>query len=307
MWRRIAPFAVAGALLAVVVVRLDFDAFLEHLGSIDYPAYLGLACVFAVVLLLTDTLATAWVYRRILGPIGYRDFVVIRGASYVPSLLNHHVGQVWLTYYLSKIYGARLWRAAGATMLVYATTFGCLFGFGALSLVLDPNRFEWLPVVVACVAVAGVVYLMVVWLQPAALAKRQLTAPLVEVGVRGHLVALVYRVPHMAVLFLGTWLPFGFFGVDIPLVDALALVPPLMIVVALPITPQGIGTRDSFALQLFAGFAVGAEGERAAAVAASTISWAVAVTLIQIPMSLVFFRLAHKLDLTRPADPDNDL
>jgi hypothetical protein len=298
------PFAIAGGLLAFVAVRLDFDAFVDHLADIDYAAYMAFALGFAIVLLLTDTLATAWVYRRILGPVGYRDFLVIRGASYVPSLLNHHVGQAWLTYYLSKIYGARLWRAAGATLLVYATTFGCLFVFASVSLILDWERFDWLPTVVAAVAVAGLIYLVVIRLRPAALTSRHLTAPLVEVGVRGHFVALAYRVPHMVVLFIGTWVPFLFFDVDVPLVDALALVPPLMIVVALPITPQGVGTRDSFALQLFAGFAVGSAGEQAAAVAAATISWAVAVTLIQIPMSLVFFRLADKLRLDGPAGSD---
>ena len=79
------------------------------------------------------------------------------------------------------------------------------------------------------------------------------------------------RVPHFAVLFLGTWLPFFFFGVDVPFTQALVYVPIVMVAVTLPITPQGVGTRDVVAAWAFARFAQGdTPAAQTAAITAAT-------------------------------------
>jgi hypothetical protein len=97
------------------------------------------------------------------------------------------------------------------------------------------------------------------------------------------------------VLFVGTWVPFLFFGVEIPLTHALALIPVLMLVVSLPVSPQGIGTRDVFAQQLFVSYAAGTFEEQRAAVAAATLTWACAITLVQAVLSPIFMRKAQGL------------
>ena len=71
--------------------------------------------------------------------------------------------------------------------------------------------------------------MVLIALKPKIMRARQATQVLVESGVRGHLLALVYRVPHVVVLFIGTWVPFAFFGVQIPLTDALAYIPVVML------------------------------------------------------------------------------
>jgi hypothetical protein len=55
--------------------------------------------------------------------VKYSHLFAVRAASYLPSILNHHLGQAWLTYFLSRVYGAPIWRVAGATLIVYATIF----------------------------------------------------------------------------------------------------------------------------------------------------------------------------------------
>lgn len=282
-------------LVAFVLARLDLGRFVDHVRAIDYPAFVAFIIAILLVNLGLDALATGHVYRRVLGPIRFGDFLALRAASYLPSLVNHHVGQAWLTYFLSRAHGVRIWRATGATLLVYATTLGALVVMAGLSLVLEPGRFPWLPAVVAVGAGLGVVYLAVIALGPRWLADRQLTAPLVEVGVGGHLTALAIRLPNMGTVFLMTWVPFLFFGIDVPLGDALVLLPPLLVLVALPITPAGVGTRDALATQLLAGYAVGAPAEQRAAVAASTLTTAATMTIAMIALSLIFSRRAHRL------------
>lgn len=293
--KRFVPALLAVALVGYVLWRLDLHALLLAFKSTHYAAYLVFAFTFLLALLTADSFATAYVYSATVCPAKFRELFVIRGASYLASMLNHHVGQGWLTYFISKAYGAPLWRVAGATLLVYVTTFGCLFVMGAAALPFNAGRVAWLAPTVGLLAIGAVVYAAVIFKAPAFLRERQATAPLLEVGLRGHVIALLYRMPHVFVQFLGTWLPFWFFGVDVPFLDALALIPVIMLVQALPITPQGVGTRDVLALQLLSHYAPGTPEHGRAAIAAATLSWAGALSLVQLVTSLGLMRRAQAL------------
>jgi hypothetical protein len=285
--------------LAFVLVRLDFRAFAAAVSKTHYLLFFLFTIAFNAALLAADAFATAQVYRATVCPVRYRELFVIRSASYLPSLLNQHLGQAWLTYFMAKVYKAPIWRVAGATLLVYATTFGCVYLLGLAALPFNHGRVLWLAPTIATIGAAGVGYMVVIAIKPKFLRERQASGVLVDAGVRGHLIALLHRAPHILVLFFGTWIPFSFFGVDVPLTDALAYIPVVMLVTALPITPQGVGTRDVVALQLLAGYAPGTPAEQAAAIAATTLSWAGALTLVQAGFSPLFMRRAQRM-LARP-------
>jgi hypothetical protein len=288
-WRRALPFVLAAGLIALTLRKVDLRAFAHHVASVNAPAFLGFGALFMLALLTADAFATTIVYRRTVAPIRFVDFWILRGASYLPSLVNHHVGQVFLTYYIARGYGVPLARMAGGTLLVYVSWMGLLAGTGCVAMVAAGQPLLWPGLIVG----AGLAYLAVIALRPAFLARTRLLGPLFEAGLGGHLVALAVRVPHLVVLFLGTWLPFLFFGVDIPFLSALAYVPILMVGVTLPITPQGLGTRDLLAVTFFERFATGATHEaRLAAIAAATTSWVVALTLAEALLGLVLLRRA---------------
>lgn len=295
LWRRLLPFLTAIALLAFVVARLDFHAFWTAVSRTHYVYFFLFTTLFNVALVAADAFATAHVYRVSVCAVRYHELLVIRAASYLPSLLNHHVGQAWLTYFMSKVYKAPLWRVAGATLLVYVTTFGCVYLLGMLAVVFNHGRVSWLLPTILLIGLGGAAYLVVIAVGPRFLRERQATAPLVEAGVKGHLIAFAYRLPHVLVLFFGTWIPFSFFGVDIPLTDALAYIPIVMLVTAIPITPQGVGTRDVVALQLLSHYAAGNPEQQSAAIAATTLSWAAALTLVQASLSPLFMRAAQRM------------
>jgi hypothetical protein len=298
-WRAALPLVLALGLVAVVLARLDFHAFVRHLARTPAPAFLAFATVFVLALLSADTLATVLIYRRAVAPIRFRDFFLLRGASYLPSALNHHLGQAFVTLALSRLHGVSLARVAGATLLVYASWMGCLLGLFCVAILLGHMHYVWLALPLG----AGLLYLAVLAFRPAFLARTRLLAPLFEAGVRGHLLALVARIPHLCVLFLGTWLPFWFFGVRIPLQAATAYVPIVMVAVTLPITPQGFGTRDLLAARYFEAFAPGAtQPERLAAVAAATTAWGIAITLVDLVLGLILMRMLAPALAERSSD-----
>jgi hypothetical protein len=286
-WRRLVPLLLAAALVTFVVARLDLRAFRDNLARVDAPLYLGFTVVFVLSLLAADSFATVTIYRRAVAPVRFGEFFVVRGASYLPSILNHHVGQAFITYFLSRAYGVPFWRVAGATLLVYASWMGCLLGIASAALLLTGQPAAWLLLPLG----AGVAYLAVLAWRPPALARTRLLAPLFEAGVLGHLRALAARLPHVVVLFIGTWLPFWFFDVRIPFAYALSTIPIVMVVVTLPLTPQGLGTRDVIAGALFERFAAGdTHDQRLAAIAAATTSWVVAITLVDAVIGAVLMR-----------------
>jgi hypothetical protein len=178
---------------------------------------------------------------------------------------------------------------AGATLVGYASWAACLLGAGCLALVLSDQPIGWLALPLG----AGFAYLGLLAVKPTFLARRALLAPLFEAGVVGHLLAVAARLPHMTVMFVGTWASFGLFGVDIPFAMALRYIPLLMVALTLPITPQGFGTRDAVASLLLAGYAPGdTAAERLAVVVAATSAWGVVTTVWEALIGMACTRLA---------------
>ena len=288
-WRRALPFVVGLGLIGFTLYRVDLAALGRHLAKVNAPAFLGFCALFVVGLLFGDVFATTLIYRRTLAKISFKEFFILRGASYLPSLLNHHVGQAFITVFLSRAHGVPLARVAGATLLVYASWSALVAGVGCLALVVTGKPLIW----VAMILGAGIAYLTLIAIKPKRLAETRLLGPLFEAGLGGHFLAIAARVPHFIVLFLGTWLPFYFFGVRIPVGVALSYVPLLMVAVTLPITPQGFGTRDALAAAFFIAYAPGdTDADKLAAIAATTTSFGVSITLFCALVGLVLLRKA---------------
>lgn len=291
-WRAVAPFVLAIGLLAVLFARTDLEAAKSRLADVDVPVFVGFSVLFVACLLSADAFATVIVYRPVIGRIRFRDLWVVRGASYLPSILNHHVGQAFVTVFLARSHSVPIARMAGGTIVAYASWAACLLLLGGGAVIATGSPAAWLAVPFG----AGIAYLALLAVRPARLEKIELLRPLFEAGVRGHLVAAAARVPHAAVQFLGVWLSFRLFGVKIPAGAAFSYIPILMVVVTLPLTPQGFGTRDAAAAMMFLKYGVGATDEaRRASIAACTLSWAFVLLAIEGLLGLLLLPRATKL------------
>ncbi len=292
LWRRVLPFVIAAALLTFVVARLDLVAFRAALGKLNLAAFLGFTAAWVVTLLAADALGSVAAYRVSTPGVRFGQFYVLRGASYLPGLLNHHLGQAFLTYMTARAFSVPLARVAGATLLSYAGWMGCLLGLAVVALPIAGMPALWLVAPLG----AGIVYLVVLAIRPARLARIGFLAPLFEAGIAGHAVALIARIPHLGVLVLGTWLPFFFFGVHVPVGPALLFIPIILVATTLPLTPQGFGTRDALAVAFFAVYATGAtDAERAAQIAACTTTWGVSAALLSAVMGVICTRFAARM------------
>lgn len=289
--RKVVPFVILAILLTLIYLRIDRRAFLDALAKLDVPTFLAFAFVWQVVLLGADALGNYAAYRLTMPNVRWGDFYVFRGASYLPGILNHHLGQAYLTYLMSKLAKIPVARAGGATLISYAGWAGCLLGCVAVALPLAGEPLGYVPIILG----AGVLYLAVIVLKPKRLQRFALLGPLFEAGLKGHAIALAARLPHMMVMVFGTWAAYFFFDVEIPVGRAMLNLPIILVATTLPITPGGGGTREEISNRFFWSFAPGSgKEEQMGHLTAATLAWSASITLSGVILALFCTRVVKR-------------
>jgi len=287
--RRAWPYLVGAAILIALVTRVPFAAFRASIGHGPHLALAAFDLASIVALLGTDSLA-AWVGLRAVGlPRGFVDVSAVRGTNYLLTLVNYALGQGAFGYYLHRT-GAPPARALGATLFLMGINLATLLVLTSAAWAVDgralPNVGLWWILTLGCVGFA--LYLAVIAAAPGVLARRAWLTPLFDAGLVGHGAALLGRLPHVLGVVITQWLAMRLWGLDVPVADALTIVPALAIAAALPISPGGLGTMQAATVYFFAAHAPGATAdERAAAALAFSIVHLVYSALAVVLVGLV--------------------
>src|SRR5260370_1216564 len=110
----------------------------------------------------------------------------------------------------------------------------------------------------AAILATNVVVTLVIWCTDSGspwaslVAARPLLAPLFGAGLRGHALAIASRLPHVSAIVVGYFVAMRVWGVPVPLSDGLLLMPGVVIAIALPISPGGLGTMQAAFVYFFA-------------------------------------------------------
>ena len=260
--RRALPWLVGIAILVVIATRVPVASFRQAIGEGPH-VQLGLLTLATTFLILcTDSFST-WIgliALRIRRPLMH--VFIVRGASYVLFLINYALGQGAFGYYLNRTGIAGL-RAVGVTLFIVGTNLATLLVVTLITWIVagnDPAHAAlWWTLVVGC---AGFLfYLLVIAVSPRMLANIQILAPLFDGGVRAHVVAVIGRLPHIAMVVLSYWLAMRVWGIPVPLVAGLTLMPAVVIASVLPISPAGLGTTQAALVYFFSDYAAGATAD----------------------------------------------
>jgi len=266
------PWLVGLSILFAIASRVPLDAFRSAISRGPHLALALVDLAVVAVTLCSDSLST-WIglvacgLRRPLSKV-----FAVRGATYVLFLINYALGQGGFGFYLRRS-GATTPQAVGATLFLIGTNLATLLVVTTAALAVQrpaPAPELWWPLLGCDAALA--IYLAVTALAPGALARRALLAPLFAAGLRGHLVAMLGRLPHTAVIVVGIWLALRTWGIAVPFGAGVTLTPVIVIASVLPIAPAGLGTTQAALVYLFSSYAAGATDDaRAAAVLAFAI------------------------------------
>jgi hypothetical protein len=247
---------VAAGILLFLLHRVPFAALRSGLAHGPWGPLTAYTLPLAAVTLLADAFATQVCLAVTGEPRPFGTLVLVRGATYLLGLVNYALGQGGIGLYLHRT-GTRAARGTGIVLFLMAVNLGALVLTAALGLALPLGTRLGPPVRATVLSglALGALYLGVVALRPAFLARRELLSPLFVAGVRGHLAALAARFPHVLLLALGQWGALWIWGVRIPADHALALMPLVLVVAALPVAPAGLGTLQAAQVLLFAPYA----------------------------------------------------
>jgi len=274
--RRLLPWLVGAAILLALVYRVPAAALRGGLAHGPWGLLAAYTLPFILITLAADAYATG-VCLRITGePRPFGTLTLVRGATYLLGLLNYALGQGGIGLYLHRT-GVRAVRGTGIVLFLLAVNFGALAAAAALGIVLGGEELAGLRGTAVGILAAGAVYLGIIALRPAFLARREVLAPLFEAGPLGHLAALAGRMPHLLLLILGHWGAMGIWGIRVPVGQALARMPAVILASVVPLSPSGLGTVQATQLLLFSPFAPAAsQAGREAAV----LSYSLAFTFL---------------------------
>jgi hypothetical protein len=175
-------------------------------------------------------------------------------------------------FYLQRC-GLATARAAGIVLFLLIVNTGLLFIMSSLGLLAGAlPGVPGLDALALGLAAGMLAYLIVVSRRPRFLQGSRLLAPLLEAGWGGHLRAAAGRLPHAVILVLTFWGGLRLWGLPVPWLQGLAVIPVVLFLAALPITPAGLGTFQAGMVLLLSPYVpLAAPEARAAAVLAFSL------------------------------------
>lgn len=222
--------------------------------------------------------------------------MAIRGASYLLSVINYNLGQGAIVLFVNRAKGVRLGLGTGTVLLIMGINLVVLSLLAATAMLgADiPRAAALWPWILALLG-GFVVYLVVLVARPAFLARYEVFQPAFRAGLRGHVAALLVRLPHLALIFVAHFLAMRAFGIRPPVPVFLAYMPLVSLISALPISPQGLGTQQVAAVFFFSPYAGADAADPEAAVLAYSLTISAMAVLFMLGMGLVWFRTGMRM------------
>lgn len=321
LWRRVLPLAVAGLALIYAVRGIPFSELQGAMARAPLSLLLLVSAGMAVLNCSADTLAMYFVFRGFGLSLRFFELYTIRAATYTLAVINYHAGQLGIIGFLHRAAKIPLSRAGAIVLFIMGVWVALLMIFATFGAVLGGDKGRALLPVLALFAAGLCVYgVLLRWpprflrlgsAPPAAATgllprlqrlAAKVWAPLMEAGLRGHLRALVVRLPHLFVLLLWHFIALRCFQISVPFHLAMLYLPVVFAVAALPISVQGLGTAQVVAKYYFTDFAVGLSGGGAeAAVFAYSLSMTAISTVSNLVLGLAFLPAGSRLGLEAAA------
>lgn len=240
---------------------------------------IAISFAWAIIIWLTDSYATARTLQRWGTRIGLGETCLIRGATLLFDAINPALGQAVLTLVVYRR-GTPLAQALLLVMLMnlifivhIAVVSGAGLSTGAAP---EAGLMTWL----VGIALGGTaLYLVIVALRPAALAKNPTLAWLMDAGLSGHAWAFVYRLPNMMALIVAQVVVMRCFHIDVPWGASLLYLPALMFIVGMPLSVQGLGPGQMASVSFFSAYTPGDAATAEATILACGFAGAALTTL----------------------------
>jgi len=235
------------------------------------PWMVPVTLLMLVGIYVADSFAIWKTFGWFLAPLSFAQILIVRGATYLLAAINYSVGQGAIVYFVHRATGAPVLRGVATVLLIMGINVLALMFLTTAGLVIAPDVPRSLYMIITVAYIGLAIYLVAVIVRPRWLSSRPIFDVLLAAGARGHLKALLVRLPHIAVLIAFQTIVLRAFGVRVPVVAAIASLPVVFFIAVLPISVQGIGTTQAAMVFFFALYGTGDQSARQAAVLAESL------------------------------------
>ena len=300
--RQVAPWVVALGLLGLLLHRAGIAQVRDSVREANLPGLFGATVLCTLPMYLLDIFALSRVITWFNVPVTMREMAPVKAAVYLINIVNYNAGSGAVALWLKRRRGVPFLEAAASVLFINVVDAGVLVAFMAAALpALSPplDRVVAILVAAAIVVLAGhflywrggfnflVLGRLRAW--PIFLSFR-----LAPFGRYLWLAAL--RVPFDLLFILNFWLALRAFGIDVPVLKALAYVPVILFISVLPITVSGLGTVQAATIYLFSVYAPEAK------LLAFSLVFTVALTGVRALLGLPVFKKVSEEILTRTGE-----
>jgi uncharacterized membrane protein YbhN (UPF0104 family) len=288
MLKRILPWVVSLGLLAYLGWTTDLPRVWDAFQRVPALPFALLAVGGTLVAFLWDTLCVTVVFRRFNAPVGFREMLPLKGASYLLNIINYNAAMGGMALYLRRVRGVSFLESASSLLFMNVLDVfllcaligvGLLVSGDAAGAALSPVAREGLAWVVAVFGLlldwnAGLDFLVLGRLRSWRIFHAFRLARLADWA---WLAAL--RLPMVLLYVTISWLYAGLFGIDVPFASMVLLQPIVIFVGTVPITIAGLGTTQVVMRAVYGPFA----SYLAAGAAAAPAAVALAAPLAAVP------------------------
>jgi hypothetical protein len=288
------PWIVALLAVAWLYRAVDWRGLIDVTRTVPVGRFTVACAILIIVNCAADCFAMYFTFAWFGCRVPFRELFIVRAATYLLAVFQYYVGQAAILAFLHQRKDVPFLRATGWILFISGINMGVLVLLASIGAVFGDGgdaRVSWLWMAPVAVGVAALVYAAVLVARPGPLARMALLAPLFEMGVVGHLKATLVRLPHVLVLIVWHLLALHWFGVEVPPLHALSLLPAVFFVAALPISIQGLGTGQAAAVYFLAAYSPTGR----TAVFAYSLAMASASTIGQVALGLLFLPAARRL------------
>jgi hypothetical protein len=304
--KKLAPYFIALIALGWVLHRTDIHDLVAALHHAPMGLFIFVSSLMLVTNCAADTFAMSAVFARFGCRVPYKDLYLVRASTYLLAVLNYHVGQAAIIGYLYRIKRVPLLRASGWILFIIGINVGTLFLLASTGAMRTTGELAILHYVPVACGVGIVVYAVLLTLKPRILAERALLKPLFEMGIPGHVMGVLVRLPHIGVLLVWHYLSLRMFDVHVTLGAALLYLPAYFAVQSLPINVNGLGVAQLVAVYFFSPYASVPAGvsDPVAAQKAAVMAYSLATSGISIVLQLVLGMIALRVATARGLKPE---
>lgn len=255
---------VTAAIFVFLLRRIPAARLLDALRQADLGLFLAVMIPNTIFYFCWDTLVLTTVVRWFHGPVGYRELLPARAASYVVAFFNTNAGRGALAAYLSRRLSSPFLQLGSTVLFLVLTEYLHLVAWATIGIIQirDEVRRELFagPPAVALVWLIVFLYARAGAAPPSL---RWLFAPREWALLRTFRLAPASRYAQIVLLrspmfFVSLCLhaiAARAFGLDIPFAPMLAFLPVIFMIAALPITVARLGTTQAAWLFFFSPYA----------------------------------------------------